>query len=214
MKGCFGRIITLVVLVGLGYAAWRWGPEYYPQLQERFGWGTPELSSEPSSELAVQSMDRVFEFLDGPEGERISFGNIEVLSVLLFERPDLVPEGVIGPELRLQEDRVFANAELVKAAFPQIATIPFAGSLLPDTVSIEVEGSLIPLDAGSGALVVHSVQLGPITLPEALIPEVLNSLGRQNYPNLPGEGMQVPYPIGVSNAFILGDSLVLVAGGR
>ena len=83
--------------------------------------------------------------------------------------------------------------------------------LLPDTMLMEVEGALVPLDQSFMALLVERVEASRIPIPKCLVAEVLAGLGWEGPPSLPADALAVPIPDGVTAVLVQKDSLVLEA---
>jgi hypothetical protein len=84
-------------------------------------------------------------------------------------------------------------------------------ALLPDTVPISIQGTLAPFGVRQAALHIDRIEASRIPLPTRYIPEVLAALGRVPADGLPSNALLVPLPSGLSAAYVLRDSLVLVA---
>jgi len=85
---------------------------------------------------------------------------------------------------------------------------PFLG-ILPDTLNVTLQASVMPFGDGKAALLVHQVEAMRIPLPGRLVPEILEAMGRKEQPGLPPEALLVPLPSGFGSAYILTDSLIL-----
>jgi hypothetical protein len=212
VRSCFGRAVTLLLLVAAAYAGWRWGPLVFPRVQEWLG-GTgavaPALLPAPSAELADSVLERVQLFQGGAGGDLLALGGREITSVLRYSVPGLVPDGVRDPEVQFQEGRAHIRGKVTLASFPELPDLGAILDLLPDTVSVEIEASLLPFGSHMAALMVHRIEANRIPLPRRAIPEVLRALGRRDQPGLPPEALLVPLPAGLLSVYIHSDSLVL-----
>ena len=87
--------------------------------------------------------------------------------------------------------------------------------LLPDTVSVSLEGGLAPIGRDGVALVVHGVRAAfiPVPLPDEMTPRILTALGRRSTDGLPEDALAFPLPDGVRSAHVLRDRLILVRDG-
>jgi hypothetical protein len=81
--------------------------------------------------------------------------------------------------------------------------------MLPDTLDVVLQASLMPYGEVESALLVHQVEASRIPIPRQLIPQILTAMGRTDKPGLPPEAMTVPLPAGLGSVYILGDSLIL-----
>lgn len=200
--------MLLVLLAGAAYAGWRWGPELFPRVQSWLAGSGEEVEASP--ELAEATLDRYEAFQAGEE-DRLSVGGTELASVLRFALPGLLPPGVSEPSVDLEEGRVRVSARVAVAQVPRLPDLDEVVGLLPDTVTLAMRGSLTPLDGKGAALVVEEITAARIPLPRRMIPDILNALGRTDRPGLPPDAMAVPLPEGLRSAYILRDSLILVA---
>ncbi|GMR14175.1 MAG: hypothetical protein BMS9Abin29_2414 [Gemmatimonadota bacterium] len=211
LKSCLARMALLVVLAGGGYAAWRWSPEVMPRVQ---AWlqGEPVTEKELASpELAQATLDRFQALRNGSGPGRIALGNVELVSVLRYSLAGLIPEQVSEASVTLADDALTLSGKVPLNALEGLGEIGSAVGFLPDTLLLELEGSLVPLDDRRTAVVIHKVIASHIPLPDRMIAGVLRSLGRQPDEGLPPDALLVPLPSGLESAYILRDSLVLVA---
>ncbi|MGD2069701.1 MAG: hypothetical protein PVI57_13590 [Gemmatimonadota bacterium] len=209
LKGCLGKVVGLALLVGAGVAVVLWGPELEPRVR---AWLGEEVVEEgPTPELAEATLDR-FEVLRSGEGpDRLSLGDRELSSVIRYSLPGILPPGVDEPSVELRDGKVHLRARVALGAFPELPSLDDVIGVLPDTVEIRMRGSLLPFDQERAALHVDGVQAMRVPLPDRFIPEILAALGRQDRPGLPPDAMMIPLPQGLESAYVLRDSLVLVA---
>jgi hypothetical protein len=211
LKSLIGKGTVLVLMLAAAYAGWRWGPQVFPRIQEWMDQrGGGEASGVVSSpELADSVLARVQGFRRGEGPAQLAFGDRELTSVLRYAVPELMPAGVMSPEVRLQEGRIHLRARVALAAFPDLPDLGPILGILPDTLDVEVEASLMPFGMGKAALLVHRVEASRIPLPRRLVPQILTAMGRRDQPGLPPEALLVTLPSGLSSAYILTDSLFL-----
>jgi hypothetical protein len=215
MTGCLrkivGRALILILLVVAAYAGWRWGPQVFPRLQEWVAQsGVEEDEGNPASPaLADSVVAQVQELRRGGGSGRMAFGDRELTSVLRYSVPGLIPDGVAAPKVSLGQDRVRLGARVALAVFPDLPDLGPILGILPDTLDVVLEASMMPFGPGRAALMVHGLEASRIPLPRRLIPEILAAMGRSSEPGLPPEAILVPLPSGVGAAYILGDSLIL-----
>ena len=162
----------------------------------------------PSAALADSVLARVQEFRQGEELQ-MALGGREVTSVLRFSLPGLIPSGVKDLRVALEDGRVRISAQVVLASFPDLPDLGPVLGILPDTLDVVVDASLVPFGEEESALLVHSVEASRIPLPRRLIPEILRAIGRVDRPGLPPEALAIPLPAGLGSAYILTDSLIL-----
>lgn len=200
----------LLLLAGVLYSGWRWGPAFFPGFGERIG--VPAISRTPdpgaSRELADSVLAALQEIREGGGG-RVAVGSREVTSVLRYALPGLIPPGIRDPEVALREGQVHFSAEVILAAFPDLPDLGPILGILPDTLHVVLQASLTPFDAQESALLVQGIEASRIPIPRRLIPEILTAMGRVDRPGLPPEALAVPLPAGLASAYILADSLIL-----
>lgn len=214
MLGCLrsilGKLVALVALVVAAYAGWIWGPAVFPRVQSWVGMSPPveAVGPAPSAELADSVLTRVQAFREGGEGQ-IALGGREVTSVIRYSVPGLIPSGIRDPEVTFQDGRVHLSAQVVLAAFPRLPDLGPILGILPDTLNVKLQASLMPFGQEESALLIHNLEASRIPIPRRLIPEILRAMGRVERPGLPPEGMAVPLPTGLGAAYILTDSLII-----
>ena len=209
LRGCVGRLLFLVILAGAGLAIW-WN---YPQLADRIrGIREPAgtMAEKPSPELADATLDRFETFQSGGASE-LQLGDAELTSLVRYSLPGRLPEGVNDPTVRVQDGQVYLGARVALRGLPDVPALREVVGLLPDTVPVEIRGTLAPFDIDRAALHVDQIEASRIPLPARYIPEILSKLGRAPEPNLPPDAVLVPLPRGLSQVYVLRDSLVLVA---
>lgn len=214
MLKTFRRLVLAVALLGAAYAGFRWGPAVFPRVESMLGLGGGEEAAEsvPSPELAEATLDRFERFRAGESGERLALGSDELTSVVRYSLPGLLPPGVSEPEVRLREGKVHLSARVAVASFPSLPSLDQVVGFLPDTLLMEMRGSLVPLDQNNLALVVDRVQAGRIPVPSRMVGDVLDGLrGERDVAGLPEDALPVPLPDGLDSVFVQRDSLVLVS---
>jgi hypothetical protein len=109
----------------------------------------------------------------------------------------------------MEDDRVQVGGKVVLAAFPRLPDLGPVLGLLPDTLDVQLEATLMSLGEGRGALLVRGIEASRIPLPRRLIPDILDALAGSRPPGLPPEALPFPLPGRVTAAYIEADSLVL-----
>lgn len=214
LKGCLGKVGLAGLLILAALAGWWWGPAIFPRAQ---GWlaedeGVVEVL--PSPELAEGALDRFESFRRGEIGDRLSLSAAEVVSMIRYSAPGMVPSGISGLDVEFKDGVVTLTARVAVAAFPGLSNLDGILGFLPDTVPISVAGALAPLDGDGIALVVHTVRASfiPVPLPDGMTPRILVALGRESRAGLPEDALAFSLPDGVRSAHVLRDRLVLLRG--
>ena len=217
MLSLIKKLLALVVLLGAAYAGYRWGPAVFPALERVLGVaadtamvGAPALP-QPSPELAEATLDRFEAFRAGEGEDRLALGGTELTSVIRYALPGIIPPGVTEPTVELVDGRVHLTARVAVDAFPRLPRLDEIVGLLPDTVLIALDGTLVALDQAFLSLMVDRVEVARIPLPRRMVGEVLAGFGREARSSLPKDALAVPVPDGVGSVYVQGDSLVLVA---
>ena len=130
-------------------------------------------------------------------------------SVLRYSVPRLMPDGVLDPEVILEDGRVYLRAKVALRLFPDLPDLGPIIGILPDTLDVALQASLMPFGNGMATLLVHRVEASRIPLPRRMVPGILTAMGRKGRPGLPPEALLVPLPSGLGSAYILTDSLIL-----
>lgn len=115
----------------------------------------------------------------------------------------------MSPEVTLEDGRVHLRARVALAAFPDLPDLGPIVGILPDTLDVTVEASLMPFAMGKAALLVHRIEASRIPIPSRLVPQILTAMGRTDQPGLPPEAFLITLPSGLGSAYILTDSLIL-----
>lgn len=212
LKGCLGRAWLMGLLVAALLVGWRWGPAVFPRIQGWFAEEEGAVEAPPSPEMAEAALDRFERFRRGEMGDQLSLSATEVGSVLRYSAPGVLPAGVSGPSVEFQDGVVELSARVAVQAFPGLPRLDGILGILPDTVSISIEGALAPLDEESIALIVHGVYAAfiPVPLPDGMTPRILTALGRRGRDGLAVDALSFSLPDGVRSAHVLRDRLILV----
>jgi hypothetical protein len=212
LKKLFQRAVLLVLLVAAAYAGWLWGPRFFPKVHEWLGLdpvAEDTLMPPVTPELADSVVSAVRSFQSGEGEAQMALDGQELTAVLRYAVAGLLPEGVTRPEVRLSDGRVQLEARVALDAFPELPDLGPILGILPDTLAVELEGSLLPFGDGKAAFLVQGLEASGVPLPRRLVPEILQAMGREDLPGLPPEALTISLPSGLSSAYILTDSLIL-----
>jgi hypothetical protein len=212
LKSCLGKIVLALLLVVTAYAGWRWGHVFFPQITALFSTEEAALSETVSPEIAEATMDR-FEALRRGEIEgRLSLSAGEIESVLRYSVPGLILAGIVEPRIEMADGVITLRARVSVETFPEMPDLDAVLGFLPDTLVVSFEGALAPLDDERwDALVIHDIRAGIIPLPDRMIPEILQAMGREYVDGLADDALAIPLPDGIESVYIVQDSLVLVS---
>jgi hypothetical protein len=212
LKSCLGKIVLALLLVVTAYAGWRWGHVFFPQITALFSTEEAALSETVSPEIAEATMDR-FEALRRGEIEgRLALSAGEIESVLRYSVPGLILAGIVEPRIEMADGVITLRARVAVETFPEMPDLDAVLGFLPDTLAVSFAGALAPLDDERwDALVIHDIRAGIIPLPDRMIPEILQAMGREYVGGLADDALAIPLPDGIESAYIVQDSLVLVS---
>ncbi len=215
IKGCLGSIVSLLMLVGVAYAGWRWGDVVFPRLeqvvQEARGVEATSDTDAGSPELGARAAERLQALMETSGTGEASFDASELTSMLRHTYSERMPGAIRGPRIRIEDGRVTLLGAVALADVPSFPDLGEVMAILPDTLRLEATGSLIPLDGPGAAFLVDRLEAGGIPLPRRVIPGILETFGREDRPGLPREAIQLSLPDGIAAAYVQGDRLVLRA---
>ena len=204
------------MIVGL-VVAWRWGATLLPD--EVRGWAEhlPGVASsgsvEPSPSDAAAAVARYEALVGGASGGEVRLTDAEVSGALRYRVPEAVPDILDRPLVTFHDEEVRIQGSVLLRDLPPVPAPDRLAGVLPDTVTLTVQGPLLPLEAGTAAVVVQRMQASGVPVTARLRPRVLDVLGRPDRRDLPSDAFPISLPPGVSRAFLDGDALVLEDGG-
>ena len=211
--GLVRRVLGLLAFVFAAWAGWQWGDYVFPPLLERAGIAQEPVIAvdgvEPSPELGQDAWNRILDFMESG-GEDIELSGVEVTSLLRYSRAEQVPEGMGDPAVFFEEGRAVASADVAVSDFPGLPDMGPVAGMIPDTVRVQITGSVIGFGEGEAVLFAQGIEIGGVPLPRAVIPEVMRGLGRAHRPGLPPEAVAVDLPDGIASVHVSGDRLVVV----
>lgn len=167
----------------------------------------PEMS--PSPELAQATLDRLRLFRTGNAGERLVLDGRELSALLRYGVPGVLPIGVSDPSVELVDDRVRLSMYVATSHLPSARSVGRAVGLLPDTVVVDVFGSIQSFDGRLG-LVVARLEVAHVPLPSGLVDELLGAVRMSDLPEPPPATLWLPRADGIGTARVLQGALELL----
>lgn len=207
-RGCLRGLFGILLLVVLGALAFLQRDRLLQAWQELRG-GDGAAAAVPSLALAEQAEQKLADLRDGTT-ETAAFDEVELQSLLQYRFRGLLPAFVDSPRVELEGSRIRITGRMPLDRLPAVGGFGEAAALLPDTTDLAVTGQLLPLVDGRVALAVDDVSVSRIPLPDRMLGPALERLGRRDEPGLPADAVALPLPPGAANAYVRGDSLVLV----
>ena len=203
------KLTFLVLVIAAVVVCWKWD---LPQIS---GLRVPveQLDNDikPSIAISDLTLDRFEKLRWGELSGSLELSGVEVSSVARYAVPGIIPSGIIEPTVQFEEGRLRLSALMVIDQFPGLPSIDEIAGLLPDTITIEMQGSIVPLDRDHVSLIVEKLWMSKIPIPSGLIPSILTGLGRQGARSLPRDALLIPKPPGIESVLVSGDSLILLA---
>jgi len=212
LQGCVGRLLLLVLLLGVAYAGWRWGEAVFPRVESVLRSESGEEETPPTPAMAEAVLARVEALLAGGGGEEenIALDGPSVSAVVRYGGLGLLPPGMEEAAVRFRDGSVILSVRAALASFPAFPELGGIMEILPDTVPLQLRAFVVAFGEGETALRVDAIDASGIPLPRRTFPAILEALGRQERPGLPPEAVPLPLPRGLRTIYIRGDSLHLV----
>lgn len=210
VAGCLRGIVALVLVAALAVVAYLNRDRLIDMWHDMRGVAVT-APQQPSPELAEDAQDKLDALADG-SAQTATLTEVELQSLLQYRYTALLPGFVDSARVELDGDRIRVTGKVPIDRLPDVEGLSQAAALLPDTTDLSVTGQLLPLTAGRVALAVDEVSVSRIPLPDRLIGAALERLGRRDEAGLPRDAIALPLPGGAVNAYVRGDSLVVVGG--
>ncbi|MGH7445694.1 MAG: hypothetical protein ACREKM_12490 [Longimicrobiales bacterium] len=214
--GCLRGIVALVLVAALAVVAFLNRDRLMDMWQDVRGVAVT-APEEPSPELAERALRKLDALGDG-SAQTATLTEVELQSLLQYQYTGLLPGFIDSVRVELEDDRIRVTGRVPIDRLPDVEGLSQAAALLPDTTDLTVTGQLLPLTGGRVALAVDEVSVSRIPLPDRLVSTALRRLGRRDEAGLPADAIALPLPAGAINAYVRGDSLVVVGsngnGGR
>lgn len=170
------------------------------------------------AEVATKAMDRLRLFRTGNAGEELELDADEITAVLRHAIPGVVPAGVSEPRVSLEDGGVRITARVAAAAFPGTPMLAPLLGVLPDTLDVDVRGTVVR-DVGGLAFRIDRVTAEHVPLPDGVVASVVASLAESGAATVVGPGrdewptLRLAWPSGISSLYVSGDRLVLERAG-
>lgn len=235
LGGCLGRAFGLLLLAGLGAAAWTWGPGLLEEARQERGFLSSVLPEPvaawvggssgprgslaggrevgggavlPTPELAEQAESGIVALVAG-EVEEIELSAAELESLLHYRFPLVWPEGVSAPSVSLREGELHLGLRVAQDRIPRLPELDPLLGFLPDTVPVSLQGRVLALGSGEAALFVSRIEASAIPIPRRFFPRILEGVRGPGDDELPPEAVRLPLPPGIRSAVVLDDRLLL-----
>jgi hypothetical protein len=209
--GCLRRAVVLVLILLFVIVAYVFRGRIKQEWREFRG--RNDVVVAPSQELADIAFGRIEE-LRNNEVERVALSQTDLQSLVQYKYLGALPAFASQPNVELDGDHMLLRMRVPVNQLPNVKGLGDVASFLPDTADIELSGTLLPLPGNRIALGVDAVQAAGIPLPERMINEALQRVGRRDETGLPKDAIAVTLPQGVHSAYIRNDSLILLARPR
>ena len=212
LRKAVARLLLLAAVVLAAYAGWRWGDAVFPRAAEMLGMrrGADSVVAEgvtPAAAQAAEARIRAFRDSTAPE---LRLESLEVSSLLRYSMPDLLPRGVIRPQVTMEDDQIDIRAFVLPQILQQLPDLGGMAGIIPDTVPVMVRGSLSPFGDNGSMLLIRAIEVHGVPIPPSAFPDILVALGRTGVRGLPESAMLVPAFGRIRGAYIEDGELVLV----
>lgn len=208
VTGCVGRAAALLLLGAVVGAAWIYGPDAAREFRSEHG-AASSAAAAPSPEIAAEAVNRYQEVVEGEldEGE---FTAVELESILTYRLPEYLPEGIDEPSIRFRDGELILGLRMARTLLPDVPELERIMEILPDTVPVQIRGSLLPVGEREAAFMVRRIDVANVPIPRRFYARILEGLDPREREGLPAEAISVPLPPGVGSALIRNDRLVLI----
>ncbi len=207
LGGCAGRLLTLALTVAVLAVAWYNRHELVALVDELLD-REPEVSAVVADEAAAR-----LAALDDGTATRAVFHTAELQSLILYRWAPFLPASLGHPRVALDAGRITLEGYVPTDAFVRIDELREVIGFLPDTASVRMVASVVPLDRGHVSLEVHELGAAGVPLPGRLIPPILARLGPEGLPDVSRNALAIPLPARIEHVYVSGDSLVVTARG-
>lgn len=194
----FGAIALLLLAVG-GLTAFGLG--YLPLEPEPIEIGNVSPAAAAAAEVKLAQLDAA--------GEEVRLTSVELTSLFRY-RPEIWSLGIVRePAVRMSGDTLRVSGRVATADLPSEPEIDQLRPLLPDTVPVDLFGSVRPLGPSTTVLEIGAIEVAAMPIPARYYTHLLQRLGQGPENNLPPGTLALPLPAGIGSARIEGGELVL-----
>lgn len=198
---------ALVVLAVIVVAAWRFGPDLAEQYGHHLG-GEGEAEVATSSELADAALARFDRVIQG-ESEAASFSGAEVESVLRYRWNDQLPPGVADPSVRIQGGELRVRLQVASEMLPRYPEMERLREMLPDTVPLELRGTILTLEGREAAFLVRRIDVAGVPVPRRFQATLLEAIQPSRRDDVPEEAFVLTLPPGIGSLHLADETLVV-----
>lgn len=207
--GCIARLGCLIVLAILACVGWFtrgiWLPERFRPHTVSVASGRWQPATDAGAERARAALARLSQ-PKGPVFETLPAGDL--VSLAVSELSARVGGSADSVAAKVDADRLSVRARVDFARFREKLG-PLA-SMLRDREMVELSGTFHMLKPGLGEFEVQSAKVGQVTLPQGMIPRLLQEVDHGNRPaGLRSDALPLPMPGYVSDIRITNGKVTL-----
>lgn len=205
--GCLRRITVFAVVVGAVALAWQYRA---PLRAAWIAFRTTDAPAGARPAAAPRGVDEKLASLEAGRVAIIALPEAEVQRLVETRSTELLPQYIVSPRIELRAGRLKVRFQVPTDRFPRVEELGEVLGFLPDTTEVVASGQLIPLRQHRVGVAIDELTAARIPLPRGMIPAILRRLGRHDEPGLPPDAFGLELPAGATNAYIRGDSLILM----
>jgi hypothetical protein len=210
--GCIARLGCLVLLVIVGCVAWLTRGSWLPEQYRKGPLATHEAASTTWQPVSNAGAIRARSALDklgqpsGPVFQSLSAG--DVASLAFSEMSTRANGAVDSVAARVDSNRMSVRAN-VKLANLKSRLGPLAG-MLNDRETVQLSGTFNVVKPGMAAFTVQNATVGHVTLPQGMIPRLIQEIDHGARPNtLPDNALLLPVPSQVGDIRVASGKVIL-----
>jgi hypothetical protein len=144
-------------------------------------------------------------------GEEVRLTDSEVNSLFRY-RPEVWSlGGMKSPMVRMRGDTLWLSGAVDPEYLPPHPALDAVRMILPDTVRVDLAGTVAPFNERNAAVEVGSVEIAGMPFPARYFPEIIARLGFPEQPGLPERAVALPLPAGIRSARVADGELILTS---